>query len=126
MSLLKVQLELLHTLFTEKAKEQGISLSSTTICDVIECIKALSLAQRSMISEVISLVKLLLVMPAINTTSERLFSALRRVKTYLRSTMTQLRLNNLMMLHVHKDRTNSLNLAEIGNDFIGRKDTRVT
>ena len=38
--------------------------------------------------------------PASNATSERSFSALRRVKTYLSSTMTQCRLNNLMVLHV--------------------------
>ena len=43
MSLLKVQLELLHTLFTEKAKEQGISLSPTTISLVkllLACLQA--------------------------------------------------------------------------------------
>lgn len=64
-------------------------------------------------------------MPASNATSERSFSALRRVKTYLRTTMTQLRLNNLMMLHIHKDRTDSMNLDEVANDFIDRKETRV-
>ena len=124
-SLLKIQLELFHTLFAEKVKGQGIDISSTTICDIIECIKTVSLAQKSMISEVITLVKLLLVMPASNATSERSFSALRRVKTYLRSTMTQLRLNNLMLLHIHKERTDSLNLDEIANDFIDRKETRL-
>ena len=53
--------------------------------------------------------KLLLVMPATNSTSERSFSCMRHVKSYLRSTMTQERLNNLMILHVHKSiRTNSI------------------
>ena len=40
------------------------------------------------------LVKLVLVMPAINALSERSYSALRRIKNYLRSTMTQKRTNN--------------------------------
>ena len=39
--------------------------------------------------EVHCLVSLILVMPATNATSERSFSALRRVKTFLRTTMTQ-------------------------------------
>jgi len=34
--------------------------------------------------------------------------------------------NDLMILHIHKDRTDSLNLDEIGNDFIDGKETRVT
>ena len=36
-------------------------------------------------------------LPATDATSERSFSALRRVKTYLRTTMIQQRLNNLSM-----------------------------
>ena len=37
--------------------------------------------------------------------SERSFSALKRVKTYLRSTTVDSKLNHLLMLHAHKDRT---------------------
>ena len=124
-SLLKVQLELLHTLFMEKVTDEELNLSSVTMHDIIECIKSLSTAQRSMISEVITLVDLLLVMPASNATSERSFSALRRIKSYLRSTMTQQRLNSLMILHVHKDKTDSLNLDHVANEFVDRKETRV-
>ena len=69
--------------------------------------------------------KLLLVMPATNTTSERYFSALRRVKTYLRSSMRQMRLNNLMVLHVHKDLTDSLDFCNVGNEFVGGKEVRM-
>ena len=58
------------------------------------------------------LVRLLLVMPATNAVSERSASALRRVKTYLRTTMCDARLNNLV-LHVHKDRCDSLVLATV-------------
>ena len=57
-------------------------------------------------------------MPATNATSERSFSALRRVKNYLRSTMTQSRLNNLMILYVHKDQTDSLSLPCIAQEFV--------
>ena len=62
------------------------------------------------------------VMPATNAVSERSFSALKRVKTYLRSTTGDSRLNNLMMLHVHKDRTDALTLVDVANDFVGEKE----
>ena len=40
------------------------------------------------------------------------------MKTYLRSTMTQIRLNSIMTLHVHKEITDHLSLIEIGNEFV--------
>ena len=63
-------------------------------------------------------------MPTTNAVSERLFSALKRVKTYLRSTMGDSRLNNLIMLHVHKDRTDALTLVDVANDFVGEKENQ--
>ena len=48
------------------------------------------------------------VLPATTATAERSFSSLRRLKTYLRTTMSSQRLNHLMILHVHKDSTESL------------------
>ncbi len=54
-------------------------------------------------SEVEKLVRLLLVSPASSAEDERSFSALRRLRTWLRSTMTQLRLNSLAVCHVHQE-----------------------
>lgn len=75
-------------------------------------------------SQVVILAKLLLVMPATNAVSERSFSALKRVKTYLRGSMTDKRLNNLMILHVHKEKTDGMNLIEVANKFVDWKDNR--
>ena len=50
--------------------------------------------------------------------SERSFSALKRIKSYLSSTMKQERLNSLMTVYVHKDKTDKLELRAIGNEFI--------
>ena len=63
-------------------------------------------------------------MPATNAVSERSFSTLKRVKTYLRSTTGDSRLNHLMMLHVHKDRTDAITLVDVANDFVGKKENR--
>ena len=40
---------------------------------------------------------------------------LRRLKNYLRSTMTQQRLNHVMLLHTHKDRTDDIALLDIAH-----------
>ena len=60
-------------------------------------------------------------MPATNSRS---FSALRRLKSYLRNTMSQERLNNLLVLHVHKDITDTLDLRAICNEFVGDSEHR--
>lgn len=126
-SLFKAQLELLNTYFTERAAADGACQSTTTVTvhDIMTCVQSLSRSQQTLMSEVITLIKLVLVMPATNATSERSFSALRRVKTYLRSTMSQARLNSLMTLHVHKNRTDSLNLTMVANEFVQRKEGRL-
>ena len=63
-------------------------------------------------------------MPATNASSERSFSALRRVKTYLRSTMSQKRLNHLMVLQIHQEAADELDLKAIGNEFVGDLELR--
>ena len=68
--------------------------------------------------------RLLLVMPATNAESERSFSAVRRIKTYLRSMMSQQHLNHLMLLHVHKSYTDHLELIDVANDFIDSSEYR--
>ena len=40
--------------------------------------------------------------------------------------MSQSSLNTMMVLHIHKDLTDSLNLKSIGNDFISKSDYRKT
>ena len=50
--------------------------------------------------------------------------ALKCVKTYLRSTMKDNRLNHLMTLCIHKTRTYILNMTAIGNIFISNNDER--
>ena len=65
--------------------------------DIVDVKKQLTSAEKTL--EVIPVMKLILVMPATNATSERSFSAMRRLKSYLRSTMTQERLNHLITLY---------------------------
>ena len=114
---LLTQLHILHS-SVPKAKV-GVQVN-----DLIAYLKSLNAVERTLYLEVFELVKLILVMPATNAISERSFSALRRLKTCLRSTMNQNRLNLCMVLHVHKTETDLLDLKYIGNEFIGRNSSR--
>ena len=105
-----------HLLLLGTAMES--SASPPSLLDVVETLKSLSPAQRCMMSEVCTIVKLLLVSPATNAVSERSASGLRRVKTYLCSTMTQQRLNHLTTLYVHKDKMDELDLKLCLNEFV--------
>lgn len=49
------------------------------------------------------LLKIIATLPVTTATPERSFSTLRRLKTYLRSTMGDDRLNGLAQLHVHRE-----------------------
>ena len=51
-------------------------------------------------------------MPAINAVSEYSASAIRHIKTYLCSTMTQSRLNNVMVLHIIHNLKQVLNVQD--------------
>ena len=63
-----------------------------------------------MYSEVVKQLKIILVNPVTNATSERSFSAMRRLNAYLRCTMDQTRLNSVILFHVHKERTDQIQL----------------
>ena len=58
-------------------------------------------SQKMMLLEVTKLSELLLILPATKAKGERSFSAVKRIKTYLRSTISGNRLNNIMLLHDH-------------------------
>ena len=66
------------------------------------------------------------VMPATNASSERSFSTLRRVKSYLRSTMNQTRLNHTMVLHIYKEMLDDLELNSVANEFVQKSEHRLS
>ena len=110
-NILRGQLQVFGTKFQSTYREKFGTNVLPTILGIRDYFQSMNCSQRSLLSQVTRVLQLLLVMPSTNATSERSFSALRRVKTYLRSTMSQERLNNLLVLHVHKDRTASLDIC---------------
>ena len=51
-----------------------------------------------------------------------LIMTLKRVLTYVRSTMTEKRLNNCLLLHIHKNLTDSLDLTSVAMEFINNEE----
>jgi hypothetical protein len=65
-----------------------------------------------------------LTIPVASATAERSFSAPRRLNTFTRSRMTASRLNNIVVLHVHQERTDNLVDDDIIQEFVAEVDIR--
>ena len=105
--LLLTQLQLFHNNYSIEP--------CMSVHNVLQMVKGMSPAEKTLFSQVVKLVCLLLVMPATNAVSKRSFSSMHCIKPYLRSTMPQERLNAIMVLQIHKDSTENLNLKTIAN-----------
>jgi len=77
---------------------------------------------RDLLPEFNKLVRTILIIPVSSCTAERSFSALRRLKTFLRSTMGQSRLHDIFMVHIHKDE--GIDLSIVANQFINKTKVR--
>ena len=69
------------------------------------------------------LVRLLLTIPCSSADAERSFSFLRRLKTYRRNSVTQMRLNHLAVRHVHQKMTDNVDVVAIAKEFVGKCDS---
>ena len=92
------------------------SLKPVHFGDSVEKLKTISPYERVIINNVITIIKILLTTGATSATPKKSFSLARRVKTWLRSSMTQKRFNALAILHSHKDIVDKLSLVAI--DFV--------
>jgi hypothetical protein len=80
-----------------------------------------------MFSEVSKLMELFLLLPVTSATAERSFSGLRRLKTFMRTCMSQELLNSLAILHVHKRMTCQLDVKfNAAKEFIARSPHRLS
>ena len=95
---------------------------TVNLCEVLSIIGKSDL--NIMIPQVVLLAQLYLVNPATTASAERAFSRLRRLKSYLRSTMTQSRLNHLFILNMYQEIVDSLDMKAIVNDFINSGDEK--
>jgi len=65
--------------------------------------------------------RMFLCCPVSNCSAERSFSTLKRIKSYLRSTMDEDRLNSLAILSIESEITISLKYEDVINEFALQK-----
>ena len=94
--------------------------TARTIADTLNQNSAI----KGTLSEVDKVLRAYLTFPVTSATAERAFSSLRRVKTFLRSSMTSQRLNNLFLLYVHKQHTDNLDLVLVAKEFVSANSRR--
>ena len=91
-----------------------------TVCQAMNEVSGTKL----LCSELHRFLKLFLTIPVTTASSERTFSAMRRLKTYLRFSMTQERLNHILLLHCHKSGTDKIDIHQIASSFISANEQR--
>ena len=95
----------------------------TTPLEVLRFIHATRLHE--CVPNVSTALRILLTVPVTVASGERSFSKLKLIKTYLRSTMTQDRLNGLAMISIENDVAASLNYSNLLSAFASAKARKV-
>lgn len=124
---LEAQLKLLTGIISQRRPEVKKVTSINTIVSLFNPEEnAASHSQIAFaITNVVRLLQIYLLAPISAASGERSFSSKRRIKTYLRSTMTEERYNNLMVMHINKGRTNKLDLELIAKEFVRKNERRI-
>ncbi len=117
---LSLQLQMLPDAIKQDKRIKQVT-KIQTICDILNDYPAI----KRMLSEVHTLLKIYYTVPVTTASAERSFSGLKRIKTYLRNSMTQARLNHCMLMHVHQSKMDSLDTVTVAKEFIGRKERRI-
>lgn len=120
----QTQLDMFHMVLGGMNTRESIK-TAVTLDKCATVLRDMAPPMRAMFPLVESLIRLLLVNPASSATAERSFSSLRRLKTYLRSTCGQRRLNDLALCHIHKNVLDNVNTNEVMKEFIHARDSRV-
>ena len=92
--------------------------------DVYNKTKTCPESEKELIPNIMHIIKLLLINPATSSSPERRFSTSRRLKFWLRSTMTSQRFNGLVLLNMNKKCTDQLDLIKFGNEFVNPNEQR--
>lgn len=97
-----------------------------TVYDMVKLLRKQSPVVRELFGEVVKLMctRLILVIPATSVCAERSFSQLKRLKTWLRSIMTQSRLTHIALAHCHQEIMDELSINDLCDEFVGRTSER--
>jgi len=102
--------------WVNKLKKEDVSTVPSS------AIEALCACHADIYPNVYILLTILGTLPVSTATSERSFSTMRRLETYLRSSIGNERMTGLALLSIHKDR--QIDREEIMNDFVASNNCR--
>ena len=121
---LKSELEELPVYIKMYNKESEIPLLKvtkvSTICDVLTKKQSF----KESLPQIDKLLSFYNVVPLVSATAERSFSVMRRIKSWLRSTMSHNSLNNRMFSTIHKNRIDDICTTAIAKDFVQANEQR--
>jgi len=110
---LQTQLSMFRQQFQYQTTEEAAGMLRSAVPEV-----------RALFNHVETLLRILLVIPATSREAERSFSGLRRLKTWLRSSMSQKRINAVAVCHVHQKYIDCINIFKLVNEFVGNNERR--
>ena len=114
---LRLHLSMLH----DVCKSRDLPLR--TLADAVKALRMPCLAD--LVPEVTKVVRLHSVVPATSCAAERSFSQLRRLKSWLRATTSQTRLNHAAVCAVHAEILHRLDIKQLMREFATRSPHRV-
>ena len=88
----------------------------TSLCETLDAVNLV------LYPSIDTILCIMLTMPVTSATTERLLSVLRRLKTYVRSTMNNDKLSSLALMHIHRDF--SVDLDKVMEKFVNAKTRR--
>ena len=98
-----------------------IAPGKTSIRGIADDFAALQPETKKLFRHLEELLILLLVVPVSAASAERSFSAMRRLKNYLRTSTGQARFNHLAILHMYKERLDNLDMKRVMKIFVSNE-----
>lgn len=113
--------------------EECLHFKHIYLCENKENTSAAELSLRAIIDSkiestfpnVATALRIFLSIAATNCSGERSFSTLKRIKSYLRSSLGQEKLNNLSILSIESDLLNNLDTCDVINQFAREKARKI-
>lgn len=108
---LEAEIKILRNLLKRQHENTGVKTEN--LPSLLAVLEQYKLA----LHELHKLAKISITIPASSASCERTFSCMKRVKSYLRTTMSDERLSNLAVLAMERELTKNLDLGNIVDDF---------
>ncbi len=80
-------------------------------------------SNKDLYPNICKILTILLCMPVTTATAERSFSAMKRIKTFLRASMSDSRISSLAVIHIHRD--TAIDVDQVIDKFRDRKSRKL-